>query len=55
MELRVWECGKSECRSVTEWIGIEPKGNIIPHESEQTSTWSLITREIDKPTLEVSR
>jgi hypothetical protein len=36
----VWaeESGKSECRPVMGWIGIELKNNIISRESGQTST-----------------
>lgn len=37
------------------WIGVEPIGNITLHESEQTSTWSSITREFDNPTSEVKQ
>ncbi len=33
------EAGGSECRFVMNRIGIEPKGNIIPRESGQTSCW----------------
>lgn len=43
--LRVWEGGGSECLPVMGRIGIASLDNIIPRESEQTSTWSLITRE----------
>jgi hypothetical protein len=50
MGLWVKEDGKSEGRSVTERIGIEPRGNIIPRESGQTSIWSLITRELEEAT-----
>ena len=48
MGLRAKEDGESESRSVTERIGIEPtNGEIIPRESEQTSIWSFLTRELD--------
>jgi hypothetical protein len=46
MMLRVKEDGESECQSVMEWIGIEAQADIIPHESEQTSIWSLITKDL---------
>jgi RNA-directed DNA polymerase len=49
LAVRVQECGKSEWRSVIERIGIASAGNIIPRESGQTSAWSFITREFDKP------
>ena len=49
MGLRVKEDRKSECRSVMEWIGLEPLGKISPRESEQTSIWSLITRAFVEP------
>ncbi len=44
---RVEEEGESERRSVMERIGVEPQSNITPRESEQTSIWSLVTREPD--------
>jgi hypothetical protein len=48
MGLRVKEDGASESRSVMERIGIEPiNGKIIPRESEQTSIWSFLSRELD--------
>lgn len=48
MGLRAKEDGESESRSVTERIGIEPiNGKITPRESEQTSIWSFLTRELD--------
>ncbi|MCL5734941.1 MAG: group II intron reverse transcriptase/maturase [Actinobacteria bacterium] len=50
MGLRVKESGESESRPVMGRTGIEPNGKIIPRESEQTSTRSLITRELGKPT-----
>lgn len=43
--VRVEECGKSECRSVIERIGIELKDDIIPRESGQTSMGSFVTKE----------
>jgi hypothetical protein len=48
MGLRAKEDGASESRPVMERIGIEPIiGKIIPRESEQTSIWSFLTRELD--------
>jgi hypothetical protein len=48
MGLRAKEDGASESRSVMERIGIEPiNDKIIPRESEQTSIWSFLTRELD--------
>lgn len=44
--VRVKECGKSECQSVMEWIGVEPQGDITLRESGQTSTRSFSTREL---------
>ena len=52
MGLRVREGGGSERRPVMGRIGIEPKGDITPRESEQTSDWSLVTRELGKPAKE---
>jgi len=49
------EGGTSEGRSVMERIGSAPSGNILPRESGQTSTRSLVTRELDQPIKEVSR
>jgi hypothetical protein len=49
MGMRVEDGGESECCSVMERIGIESKGNIIPPEREQTSAWSLVTREFVEP------
>ena len=31
------------------WIGVEPMGNITPRESELTSVWSCITRDLGQP------
>jgi hypothetical protein len=31
------------------WIGVEPRGNIIPRESELTSVWSCLTRDLGQP------
>ncbi|MBA3440647.1 MAG: hypothetical protein H0T92_12330 [Pyrinomonadaceae bacterium] len=45
MEWLVEEDGASQRRSVMERIGVEPQSNITPRESEQTSIWSLVTRE----------
>jgi hypothetical protein len=41
MEVQVEEDGKSECRAVMVWIGVEFMDNITSHESEQTSIWSF--------------
>lgn len=49
------EGGRSEGRSVMERIGSAPWGNRLPRESGQTSTGSLITRELEQPSKEVSR
>ena len=49
MELRVREDGESEGRPVMGRIGVEPKGDMIPRESEQTSIRSFITRELGEP------
>ena len=58
MDLRVKEGGESERLSVMEGIGVEPTGsdrdrilwsNITSRANGQTSTWSLITRELEKP------
>ncbi len=58
MGLRVREGGESESLSVMEGIEVEPRGsdrdrvlwdNITSRANGQTSTWSLITRESDKP------
>jgi RNA-directed DNA polymerase len=43
MEVRVGDCGKSEGRPVMGRIGGSP-----PRESEPTSTWSFLTRELDQ-------
>ena len=53
MRQRVKERGESECRPVMGWIGIAlEESNMIPRESEQTSPWSHITKELEKPTQE---
>jgi hypothetical protein len=53
MRQRVKERGKRKCLLVTGRIGIESQqGDIIPRESEQTSPWSHITKELEKPTQE---
>jgi len=44
MGVRVEEDGKSEGCPVMGQIGVEPKGNITPRESGQTSIGSFITR-----------
>jgi RNA-directed DNA polymerase len=58
MDLRVREGGGSESLSVMERIGVEPRGsdreqdqtgNITSRASGQTSTWSLVTGEFEKP------
>lgn len=49
MEMRVEECGKSECRPVMGRIGAEPRGNIASRENGQTSTWSFFTRLFEEP------
>jgi RNA-directed DNA polymerase len=58
MDLRVRESGGSECLPVMGRIGVESQGsnreqeqmdNITPRANGQTSTWSLITREFEKP------
>ena len=41
MGLRVWDSGKSECRSVMERTGVASKGRITSRESGQTSTLVL--------------
>src|SRR5579859_1860552 len=43
MEVRVGDCGKSEGRPAMGRIGGSP-----PRESEPTSTWSFLTRELDQ-------
>jgi RNA-directed DNA polymerase len=53
MDLRVWEDGESEGRTVMVRIGVEPTSNITPHESGQTSIRCLVTREFEKPTKEI--
>jgi hypothetical protein len=56
MRQRVKEKGKSESLPVMGWIGIELKqGDIIPCESELTSLWSHITRELEKPIQEAKQ
>ena len=53
MDLRVWEDGESEgCMGIMR-IGVERRGNIIPHESGQNSIRCLVTREFEKPTEEI--
>ena len=49
MGLRVKDDGKSEGRPVMGRIGVEPRGDITPRESGQTSIRSFITRELGKP------
>ena len=56
MRQRVKERGKRKCLPVTGRIGIEfQQDDIIPRESEQTSPWSHITRELEKPTQEAKQ
>ena len=53
---RVKERGESECLPVMGWIGVElEQGDITPSESEPTSPWSHITRELEKPTQETEQ
>jgi hypothetical protein len=49
------EGGESEGRSVMGRIGVAPPGNMTPHESEQTSAWSFMTRESGKPPQEAKQ
>jgi hypothetical protein len=58
MDLRVREGGGSECSSVMGGIGVKFSGsdrgqgqmdNITSRANGPTSTWSLITRELEKP------
>ena len=56
MRQRVKEKGKSECLPVTGWIGAElQQGGITPRESELTSLWSHITRELEEPIQEAKQ
>ena len=56
MRQRVKERGESECRPVMGWIGVElEESNITPRESGQTSPWSHITRELEKPIQEAKQ
>lgn len=56
MRQRVKERGKRKCLPVMGWIGVESQqDDIIPRESEQTSPWSHITRELEKPTQEAKQ
>ena len=45
MGLRVEEDGASEGRPAMGRIGVEPRGDITPRASGQTSVWSLGTKE----------
>ena len=50
--MRVEDEGKSECLFVMKRIEIELSefdGNIVSHESEQTSLWCFITRKLVEP------
>ena len=42
-----WNKRRLSCNGVNR---VKSSDTITPHESEQTSTWSLITREPEKPT-----
>ncbi len=53
MDLRGWEDGESESRTVMVQIGVERTSKITPHESGQTSIGCLSARELEKPTLEI--
>ena len=55
MERRVKEDGKSECRLVMRWIGVEPSGKITSRESGPTSMRCLVTREFDEPMQEAKQ
>lgn len=50
MGVRGWDDGGSECSSVMEGRGVEPRGKITPRASEQTSIRYLITRKNEEPT-----
>src|SRR5437879_2003374 len=52
MTLRGEDEGRSECRSVTEQIDVEPSGKITSRESGPTSLGSFFTKESGKPTRE---
>ena len=47
--MREEEDGSSERHPVMGWIGVEPMGSITPRESELTSVWSCITRDLGQP------
>jgi hypothetical protein len=47
--VREGEDGRSEGHPVIGWIGVEHTRNITPRESELTSIWSCITRELGQP------
>jgi RNA-directed DNA polymerase len=55
MEMRVEEGGESEGCSVMEQIGVESEDNITSRASEQTSTWSFMTRTFEEPTKEIEQ
>jgi RNA-directed DNA polymerase len=56
MRQRVKERGKRKCLPVMGRIGVESQqDDIIPRESEQTSPWSHIARELEKPTQEAKQ
>lgn len=57
MAQRVEEDGKSECQPVAGWIGVAAShiANITLRKSGQTSIWSSITREFEKPTKETKQ
>jgi len=47
--VREEEDGRSEGHPVMGWIGVEPTCNITPRESELTSVWSCLTRDLGQP------
>ena len=47
--MRAWEEGRSEGHPVIGWIGVEHTRKITPRESELTSIWSCITRDLGQP------
>ena len=56
MRQRVEERGESECRPAMGRIGVESvQDGHTPRESELTSPWSHITRELEKPAQETKQ
>jgi len=55
MRMRTKEGGESESSPVMGEIGIASADKMIPRESEQTSTWSFITRTFGEPTKEAKQ